>query len=72
MHDIAADDAAVIINNQRTIATFTDRADITMGYALGIVSIAELEEQLLLHVVADNTFIGNGAPYVFVLINVND
>ena len=36
-----------------------------------IVGIAELEEQLLLLVVADDTLVRNGAPEVLVLVDID-
>ena len=69
-HDVAADDAAVIIDNHSTIATLTDRGDHTLRNTMGIVSIAKLKEQLLLHVISYHTFVGDGCPEVLMTVNI--
>ena len=37
-----------------------------------IVGIAELIEQLLLHVIAHHAFVGDGSPEVFVAVDIDD
>ena len=39
---------------------------------MGIIGIAELIEQLLLHVVAHHTFVGNGTPQVLVPVDIDN
>ena len=74
VHHVAAHHATVVIDDQRTVAALADRADGTLRYAytFRIVGIGELIEQLLLHVVADDALVGDGAPHVLVLVDVNN
>ena len=71
-HDIAAYDATVFIDYQRTVATLANGGYIALWHTMGVVSISELIEQLLLHVVGYNTFIGNSCPEVLVSVDVYD
>ena len=58
VHDVAADNTTVIIDNQCTIATLADRGDNTLGHAMGIIGIGKFKEQLLLHVIGHNALVG--------------
>ena len=71
MHDVAAYYASVVIDDDGAVATFADRAYHSLRHAVRIVGIAELEEQLLLLVVADDTLVRNGAPEVLVLVDID-
>ena len=72
VHDVAAGDASVFVDDECSVTTLADRADVTLRYTAGIVGIAKLKEGLLLHVVTEHTLVGDGSPYVLVLVNVND
>ena len=69
VHHIAADDTSVLIHDQRTFPTLTDRDDRTLGHTMRVVCITEFEKQLLLLVVAHHTLIGNGSPEILVVID---
>ena len=69
VHHVAAGQFTVVIHDDGTVATLADRGDHTLWHALLVVGIAELEEQLLLLVVADDALVGNGAPEVLMLVD---
>ena len=70
VHDVAANDASIIVDDQRTIATFADRGDVSLWYTMGIVCISEFKQQLLLHVVGYDTLVGDSCPEVLVAIDI--
>ena len=72
MHDVKADNAAVVVDNEGTVLTLADGADVALRYAVVVVGITEFVEQLLLHVVTHHTLVGDGAPHVLVLVDVNN
>ena len=72
VHDIAASNTPVVVDNQRTVATFADGADVALRYAVSIVGVGKLIKQLLLHVVADDALVGDGTPDVLVLVDIDD
>ena len=72
MHHVTTYKASVIIDDDGTVLTLTDRAYQSLRYAVSVVSIAELIRGLLLHVKTDDSLVGNGSPEVLVTIHIND
>ena len=72
VHDVAADDASVLIDQYGAVATFADGADGTLRNAYGIVGIGELVAGLLLHVIGYHPLVGNGGPEVLVTVDEDD
>ena len=72
VHHVAAGYAAVLVDYQRAVAALRNAAHRALRHADGVVRIAELVEQLLLHVVADDALVRYVAPQVVVLVNVDD
>ena len=71
VHDVATDDAAVLIDDEGTVAALADGGDDALRHAVVVVGIAKLVEQLLLHVVGHHTLVGNGCPEVLVAVNIH-
>ena len=72
VHDVAADNPTVIIHDEGTVLTLADGADGSLRNTMCIVGIAKLIEQLLLHVIAHHTFVGDGPPKVLVAVDIDD
>ena len=72
VHHVAADDTSVIIDDECTVLTLADGADDTLRYTLRVVGIAELIEQLLLHVIAYHTLVRDRSPEVLVSVDIDD
>ena len=70
--DVTANDASIAVDYECTVETLTDRAHLTLRDGIGIVGIAELVDELLLHVVADNAFVGDVAPEVLLAVDIDD
>ena len=69
VHDIAANQTTIIINDDCTIAAVADRTDHSLWNTLCIVGITKLIEQLLLLVIADYTLVGDGTPEVLMSVD---
>ena len=72
VHDVAAYNPSVIIDQDGTVRAFADGADGSLWNALRGVGVAELVEQLLLHVVGHNTLVGNRCPQVLMAVDIHD
>ena len=72
VHDVTAYESSVVIDDDGTVAAFTDGADDTLRDALRIVGITKFIQQLLLLVVGHDTFVRNGTPQVLVTVDIND
>ena len=71
MHDVAAYDATILIDDEGTVPAFADGTYGTLRNAVSIVGIAELIAGLLLHVIGYDTLVGNGCPYILVLVDID-
>ena len=71
VHDVAAYQLSVVIDEHGTIATLADGADDTLGNAVGVVGIAELIAGLLLHVIGNDSLVGNRCPHVLMAVDIH-
>ena len=69
---VETDNATVFIYNNYTILAFSERAYVSVWYTIYIISYLELIEQLLLHIITDNTSPRNNPPKIFVSVNIYD
>ena len=72
VHDVAADDASVVVNYDGAVLALADGTDVALRHAGVVVGVSKLVEQLLLHIVAEYALIGDGAPDILILVNVNN
>ena len=70
VHDVTANNHSVFIDEDGTIATFANGADIALRNTMSIIGIAELIAGLLLHVISHNALVGNGSPHIFMTIDI--
>ena len=69
MHDVAAHDAPVAIDDECSFTTFTNRADITLRHSCHLVAVGKLVVLLLLHIVSHDTLVRNYRPEVFMTVD---
>ena len=72
VHDVTANNHSVFIDEDGTIATFANGADIALRNTMSIIGIAELIAGLLLHVISYHALVGNGGPYILMTIDIHN
>ena len=68
-HNVTAYQLSVFVDENGSVAALADRADVSLWNAMCVVGVGKLKTGLLLHVVGDNAFVGNGGPEILVAVN---
>ena len=72
VHNVATYHSSVLIDNNGSVTTFSDRADDTLRNTVTVVCVSELVKQLLLHIIGYDTFVWNRSPEVLVSVEIDD
>ena len=71
-HDVAAYQSPVLVDQDCSVATLVDGGNGALGNAVSIVGIGKRIAGLLLHVIGNDTLVGNRCPEVLVPVYEHD
>ena len=72
VHNVTTGKRSVLVDNEGSVATLADGAYLAMGYALTAFHIAKLINELLLHVIGNNTLLRHIEPEILEFVEIDD